>query len=275
MKTENQSREARLEFFASLYEKAKNASSEAQERYARHMAQYKGDDSIDGSAERAGTVRNITYEIIESQISSDIPLPKVDAACYSERKDRNARAIERLLSSVRDKLPYEQLNDVDERYTYIYGGSVWYAEWDNELRLGREVGGVRLYSISPTDFIPQPGVSDPQDMEYCFLRFTTTRGELARKYGASDDELSLADKEFTDRDNINDEDTVSVIVCFYRDDEGEVGKFIFSGGLTLYDMPAFYRRKITLCKSCERERADCRCGKKAKFYTKDERWEFA
>ena len=24
------------------------------------------------------------------------------------------------------------MNDRDERYTYIYGGSVWYVEWDAE-----------------------------------------------------------------------------------------------------------------------------------------------
>ena len=159
MKTENTNKEARLEFFASLYENAKNSNSEAVNLYERHMKQYRGSEDIDGSSERAVTVRNITYEIVESQVSSDIPHPKVDAACYSEKRSRNALAIERLLYSVRDKLPYEEMNDIDERYTYIFGGSVWYVEWDNGLRLGKEVGGVRLYCISPMNFIPQPGIS--------------------------------------------------------------------------------------------------------------------
>ena len=87
--------EERLERFSSLYENAKNCYSESLSLYERHMKQYRGDMEIDGSREPALTVRNITYEIVESQISSDIPHPKVDAACYSEKKSRNAKAIQR------------------------------------------------------------------------------------------------------------------------------------------------------------------------------------
>ncbi len=273
MKTEKEIKEARLEYFSSLYENAKNHYSEKLEAYRRNMEQYRGSDQIDGSSERAQTVRNITYEIIESQISSTIPHPKADASCYSERKDRNARTIERLLLSIRDKLPYEQMNDIDERYTYIYGGSVWYVEWDNTIRLGNEVGGVRLYCISPQNFIPQPSVTEIEDMEYCFLRFTTTRGELMRRYGVSKSDLALADTDYSEGENVSEADTVNVIVTFYKDEEGEVGKFIFSGSLTLYDTPSFYRRKIKVCSLCEKEEELCRCKKK-RFYLKDEPMEY-
>ena len=136
MKTENTNKEARLSFFSSLYENAKNSYSDEIALYERYMKQYRGSDDIDGSGERATTVRNITYEIVESQVSSDIPHPKVDSASYSEKRTRCALAIERLLYSVRDKLPYEEMNDIDERYTYVFGGSVWYVEWDNAMRLG-------------------------------------------------------------------------------------------------------------------------------------------
>lgn len=262
MKTENTTKEERLEFFSSLYENAKSSYSEQTELYERHMRQYRGSNDIDGSNQNAITVRNITYEIIESQVSSDIPSPKVDAACYSEKHDRNASSIERLLRSVRDKLPYEEMNDVDERYTYIFGGSVWYVEWDNNMRLGREVGGVRLYCLSPMNFIPQPGISVIEDMEYCFLKLTTTRGELKRNYGISDDELELAEYELTDSDAA-DTDTATLIIAFYKDEDGEIGKFIFSGSLTLFDMPRYYKRKIKVCKRCRENEELCLCKEKA------------
>ena len=115
MKTENSSKALRLEFFRELYENAKNCCKGLHEDFERYMNQYKGSLEIDGSTERASTVRNITYEMVESQISSDIPPPKVDAAYYSERRARNAKNIERLLYGVRDKLPYERMNDIDER----------------------------------------------------------------------------------------------------------------------------------------------------------------
>ena len=119
------SNEEKLEFFTNLYDRAKIAYKDKLEEYQRNMRQYKGSCEIDGSNESAITVRNVTYELIESQISCDIPLPKVDAMCYSERRARNATSVERLLSSLRDKLPFESMNDRDERYTYIYGASVW------------------------------------------------------------------------------------------------------------------------------------------------------
>lgn len=271
MKTENKTNEARLNFFASLYENAKNHYSDSISLYERHMKQYRGSEDIDGSNERAVTVRNVTYEIVESQVSSDIPHPKVDAACYSEKRNRNALAVERLLYSVRNKLSYEEMNDIDERYTYIFGGSVWYVEWDNSLRLGKEIGGVRLYCLSPMNFIPQPNISSVDDMEYCFLRLTTTRSEIERRYGIKPELLDLAEYECDDG-GVSDADTASLIVTFYRDEDGEIGKFIFSGDLVLFDMPKYYRRKINVCSVCGETEENCRCPKKS-FLTRDELFE--
>jgi hypothetical protein len=254
---------ARLEFFSSLYQNAKEQYSETLSLYEKHMKQYKGCEEIDGSSEKAITVRNITYEIIESQISSDIPHPKVDAACYSEKRNRNAISVERLLSSIRDKLPYEELNDIDERYTYVFGGSVWYIEWDNSQRVGREVGGVKLLCLSPMNFIPQPNISEIEDMDYCFLKFTTTKGGIMEKYDVSYEETSLCEQEFEGGESTSDTDTVTLITCFYRDEDGEIGKFIFSGSLVIADMPKYYRRKERVCKKCKRRAEECDCSSKS------------
>ena len=75
MKTETTSKEARLEFFRGLYERAKLAAAERDDSAEIYLNQYLGSRDIDGSQEQALTVRNITYEIIESQISSEIPMP--------------------------------------------------------------------------------------------------------------------------------------------------------------------------------------------------------
>ena len=167
-----------LEYWRGLYESALLADAERLDSMERNMRQYLGTDEIDGSGERALTVRNITYELVESQVDPDIPLPKTDAAFYTEKRDRNARAVERLCASVRDKLPFEAMNDADERYTYVYGASVWYVEWD-----GASADEISIQCLSPTDFIGQPGIYEVENMDYCFLRFTTTRSELGRKYG--------------------------------------------------------------------------------------------
>ena len=262
MKIENKNETLRLEFFKSLFVCAENAYGTHLENFDRAMRQYRGSNEIDGSSESAITVRNITYEIIESQVSSNIPSPKADATSYSERRGRNAGSIERLCRSIRDRLPFDEMNDLDERYTYIYGGSVWYVDWDNSSEYMGEVGGVSIQCISPGNFIPQPNICSIDDMEYCFLKFTTTRGDLTRKYGISEEDTALAEYEFEYNGELEASDTVKVITCFYKDEDGEIGRYIFSGDLVLSDIPRYYMRKRCICTSCKEEAESCRCKKK-------------
>ena len=259
MKKEIKSKIKRLSFFKELYESAKSAYAEKCAELDTYMDQYLGSDLIDGSHERASTVRNITYEMIESQVSSDIPPPKVDAACYSEKRDRNAKSIERLLMSVRDRLSYEEMNDIDERYTYIYGSSVWYAEWDNSEVLGSEIGAVKLHCLSPKSFIPQPSIASIDDMEYCFLEFTSGVSEIERKYSVSSEDVGLLD--FDVDASEAEKDNARIVIAFYRDENGEIGRFVFSGDLILSDLPEYYKRKRKVCKICHKEASECSCGK--------------
>lgn len=254
MKIRSKEQRTRFLDMREKYMSAKTSAEDKNDELMRYMKQYKGSTEIDGG-ERAGTVRNITYEIIESQVSSDIPSPKVDPAYYSERGTRCAASIERLLTSLRDRLPYEELNDVDERYTYIYGASVWYAEWDDGIRHRDERGGVRLYVISPTSFIPQPEVARVEDMDYCFLTLETTESELMRKWGATEEELSECEHIITAEDS----DAVNITVAFYKDEDGEIGKLVFSGEVLLEDAPRFYSRKIKKCPRCGELEGECVC----------------
>jgi hypothetical protein len=226
----------------------------------KNMDQYLGSDEIDGSNERASIVRNITYEVIESQINAEIPLPKVDTSCYSVKREQNARAIERLSSAVRSRLPFEELNDRDERYTYVLGASIFYVEWDASEKAGAGEGGVKVHLISPMNFIPQPSIGNIEDMEYCFLRFVTTRGELMHKYGASESQINLAECEYLA--DLEDPlgDAVVVVVAFYKDERGMVGRFVFSGELALSDIPNYYKRKRKVCHSCGQDASSCNCG---------------
>lgn len=261
MKIPNSSAKDKLDFFKELYDGAKVAYSDQLEAFEKHMDQYRGSDVLDGTSVRATTVRNITYEMIETQVRSDIPSPRVDPACYSEKKDRCAKSIERLLYSIRERLPFEMMNDIDERYTYIFGGSVWYAEWDNTARIGKEIGGVRIYCLPPRDFIPQPSISELSDMQYCFLRFNTTKSEIGRKYGIADEELFALESEETVSGG-GEGECVPLIIAFYKDEDGEIGRFTFSGNLVLQDLPAMYRRKRKLCKRCRMIPDLCDCKKK-------------
>ena len=263
MKIENTTKELRLAFFRDLYERAHNAAQDWLESCEKNMRQYKGDSAIDGSSECALTVRNITYEIVESQVSSDVPMTKADASSFSEKRERNAASIERLCRAVRARLPFDELNDVDERYTYVYGGSVWYAEWDNDAEYLGEVGTVRVHCLSPRDLIPQPGICRIPDMEYLFLRFTTTKGELCRKYSLDVDKLSEAEMCYEFDTGVPEGDAVTVIVCFYKDEDGDICRYVFSGEVELSSIPKYYFRKGKVCPACGAEIGRCDCGKGA------------
>ncbi len=251
-------KEERLAYFQALYEKAKIAFSAEEEGLRRHMAQYRGSCEIDGSGVPASAIRNITYEIIEGEISSTIPAPKVSPLRVGEAGERNAVAIERLCARLRDELPFERLNDLDERYTTIYGASVWLVEWDSTIERADEVGGIRISCLSPESFVPQPHMEEIEDMEYCFLRFSVPRGELRRRYAITAREESLADAE--SESPITDEDTVTVVTCFYKDEGGRIGRFVFSGDATLSDLSDYYGRKRRICTRCHAPYGECDCN---------------
>ena len=258
MNTVNKNKKGRLDHFKSLYESSKNAYADILAEFEKNMAQYRGSYEIDGSHENALTIRNITYEIIESQVSSEIPQPKTDAAVYSEERERTAHAVETLCRSLRTRLPFGELNDLDERYTYIYGGSVWFVEWDSKKDFGDVTGGVRIHCLSPKSFIPQPNVYSVEDMEYCFLCFSTTRGEVIRRYGISTEDSFLLEESLdSECDTLND--TVNVILCFYKDENGSIGQFVFSGDLVLLDIDNYYKRKTKVCKKCLESETACNC----------------
>lgn len=262
----------RRAFFEDLYKAARQHLQDITDKLDLWYEQYKGSPAIDGSEEAASAVRNITYEIIESQIDSTIPAPKVDCKRYSERRDRCARSVERLCACLRDRLPFERLNDIDERYTYILGGSVWLVEWDAGQTEGGERGSVRVSCLSPRDFFPQPGISRVEDMEYCFLRFVTTRDELCRRWHADRADTHLAEAETEDAVR-PDGDTVTVVVCYYKDEAGDICRFVWSGDLVLEDAPRYFYRKCGICQNCGRRRGACLCDK-PDFRVSEDLWEY-
>ena len=271
MKNITKETKTRLARYKELYSAALLAAESGRDSLYRHMDQYQGSDEIDGSAERAGVVRNITYELIESEINADIPAAKVDTVSYSERREKNATAIERLCATMRGRIPFEELNDRDERYTYIYGGSVFYLEWDSKRATGGGEGAIRVHLLSPLDFIPQPSIDAVEDMEYCFLHFTTTREELITKYGADENEAMKAECEYLAEAEGSGGDAVAVIVCFYRDESGQVGRLVFSGDLALEDIPCYYKRKTAVCAECGNTVEHCDCAEPRHGYEDVER----
>lgn len=258
----NTPKQDRLTFFQDLYQKTKTKRGDADAAFERQMKQYRGDKEIDGSTVNASFVRNITYEIIESQVETNIPPPKVTPTRQIWSHIRCAQKVEKLLKKVRDKLPFEELNDLDERNTYIFGGSVWLVEWDNGITTPVSVGDVKVSVISPRDFFPQPGIYRTEDMEYAFIRYAASRDNLVRTYDVDREEAEDAAAETDTLSAIEaEDDCVTVVCCFYRAEDGTVCKYAWSGELELEDIRDYYSRKNRVCRICGRKEKLCTCEK--------------
>lgn len=255
MRIEASNEQERLEFFQNLFEDAKSASEVDLDKLERHYQQYKGSTEIDGSEEKATVVRNITYELIESQVSSYIPNPSVTPKTASERNTRLAKSIETLCKNKRDELPFEMLNDLDERYNPIYGGSVWLVEFDSSIVTHNTVGDIKVTCLAPKQFIGEPNIYTIDDMDYCFTFYETTKDTVVRKYNVSYED---ADEAVSDV-NGADENSVTVYICYYRDEDGKIGQFVWSGDKVLVDITDFFARKVKVCQTCGKREQLCTC----------------
>lgn len=266
MKIDLQGR-TKLAYFQDLYNEARTFSDEMYEKLDQHLKQYKGDKKIDGSETEATQVRNITYELVESQVTSYLPSPAVTAKMYSEKNERNAKSIETLLSNKRDELPFEKLNDIDERFNPVYGGSVWLVEWDNSITTHNTVGDIKLTCVSPPKFTGQPNIFEVKDMEYCFIQFETTKDEIVRKYGVRPE---VADE--TESDENADDKTATLYICYYKNDKDKVCQYIWSADTELLDIEDYYARKRYVCKRCGKRKEICTC-EHAKYELQNEEYE--
>lgn len=272
----------KIDFFNDLLRDWQNKNDRETARLEQNMSQYLGSSEIDAvpsadyeedsdgteakAPERAKVVRNITYELIESQISTVIPAPKVTPERWSERHQRNAQAIERLLTALRDKADSELMNDLDERLTPIHGATMKTVDWDESVLTHDTVGDVRIQLMDISHLVWQPGVYNVQDMDCVFVRYDTTRSAVVERYGVS---LPVAEVTEPDEDSPYPDDTVTVWTAWYRDNEGEVCKYSFSSDVELEDVSNYWARRRRVCEVCgaraevgqsEDDPERCRCG---------------
>lgn len=218
-------------------------------------ALYNGSDKIDGydgnKAKDSKYTRNIVAENIESEVDSSIPAPKVTAK--REQDEDNAKTIEAFLRNEMDYLPFEEINDMDERTTPIQGGDYFLVEWDNDRRTHTTLGGINVTLLHPRQVIPQSGVTQIEDMDYIFVMTGMTKKAVKRTYGI---DVKEETEEFPDaRSNGGNtektaEDMVTLITAFYRNSDGGIGVYRWVGDTEVQNLKDYFARQIKQCKKC-------------------------
>lgn len=243
------------------YERALSSFAEERENFRLFKEQFDGDKKMPKGKD-ATSVYNFTRELIEAQIDSNIPQPAVQPRKTSQRNRELADIIVVAIRNELDRLPSEQLNDLDERMSRIMGGSVYLTEWDNTQKTHRTVGELLSRLVSPLEFIPQETVCDVDKMDYFFLAFEETKERIKAKYG-KDVENESIDGTVSDRDFGKAEDLVTQIVGFYRS-AGNIGCISWAGDTLLVDESNYFARKDKVCANCGKTQAhgekECICG---------------
>ena len=207
---------------------------------------------------KSSNVRNMVYELIESQVDSTVPLPRVDAI-HEEDKDL-ARNIEAVLRHEIHIQSLPELNDLQERTVPIEGGSFWLVEWDPAAGTHCSLGDVRVTELHPKQVIPQPGVTELERMDYVFVQLAQTKEYIQERYGV---DVSLAGEEQPEiRGDVGScEDIVTQNIAYYKKD-GKIGMFSWVDDQVLVDMDDYQARRLEYCKECGAVKTGpvCECG---------------
>lgn len=232
---------------------AKRSYDPLRQKMDRRQAYYTGDHSIPAAsgarkAKDATNVRNIVYELIESQVDSTVPQPRV-TAIHPEDKEL-ARKIEALLLNQIRLLNFKELNDLQERTVPIQGGDYWQVEWDPNAGFHCTLGDLSVCERHPKQVIPQPGVYDVEKMEYIFVLASQSREYLERRYGVKIEEESESDVSARTADGEYVEGLVTQNIVYFRNREGGIGLFSWVGDQTLEDLEDYQARRGEVCCEC-------------------------
>lgn len=211
--------------------------------------------------------KNIVFELIESEVDNNIYYPKVKS---SNGRVEPAKELEEILKNELYDYSYREYNDLQERNTYIFGGSITHVYWDRLSRNSARGGKLKFKAIDPRNFIPQPGVKRIEDMDYMFIIESCTKMSLANLY-----DLSTEDLEFCKSDtqwNI-DPDLITVKTMYYRDKYNHICRFTWSGSLVLENDDNIYSDKMFYCTKCGKiknaDEDECVYCKNTEFELKD------
>ena len=250
----------KLEMWQKRLERSNTAVSDDLDKMDHRERLYRGESELpklvkgDKEGQAPPHVRNIIFENIESQISSDIPQPKVTALRREDEK--LAQIIENFLRNELDRLPFETMNDLAERTVPIQGGVLHLTEWDNRQRTHTAVGRLDQRVIHPKQLAPQPGVyTGLDDMDWFILKIPTTKEYILQRYGVRLENEGEQEPQVrgTGEEDAS-EDAVTQYVGYEKTPGGGINRYSWVNDIQLEDLENYQARRQPVCKRCGRVR---------------------
>ena len=240
-----------------LEESLENYASD-KNRMKTYQGYYDGDRSVAqdpnssySPSKKASNVRNIVYELIESQVDSSIPMPKVRA--IHPEDEELAKKLEHYLENKIKTAKLPLLNDMMERNVPVQGGDFFHVQWDANAGLHSQIGDIKVSEIHPKKLIPQPGMVEIEEMDYFFVQELYTKKKVKAIYGVSvedcgNDYTDLAGEQSSTA-SINS-DIVTVNTAYYHNEHGGVGIFVWCDTEILLDLDDYEARYLDHCAKC-------------------------
>lgn len=260
-KGEEFTKENKLSFWKDKYARALNEYGNDLAKIDEYFRVYEGSGDIyntKGIKAKKGTssVRKVVFELIESQTDGNIPMPKVVSLSGNENR---AITIEHYIKNEIDRLPFDNITDIQARTTPIAGASFMLVEWDNSVKTRNTVGKMKVTDLDPKCVIPQPGVFNIPDMDYIFIRLLQSKQDIKNRYDVDIDEMEQTE---TEMDESNNDELVTHIYCYYKDENGKICLFSWVNNTIINDYDNYFARKEFKCSKCGKSKIEdkCECG---------------
>lgn len=230
---------------------------------------YMGDRSVDKNvnattqpSKKANNIWNIIFEFTESQVNNQIPMPTIK----SKRSgfEEPARMIMDSIANDLKESDIDQINDKNERITPIQGFSLVEVAWDPNYKHHLYKGEIKLIGRHPKQLVPQPKVYNLQEMDYLFILSDVTKDYVKRRYKKN---LNGEEEQYpentrlygqdgstdgnepgsvTERGsgNESEEEPLTEIVCWYRDEDNDICKYVWINDTELENLPKFFYRRF-------------------------------
>lgn len=248
----NRKDEAVLTTWQERFEKAENEYKAERDRMDHRERRLDGEGVIldkngQPAKEQATHVRNLCFEIVETQVDSNIPQPKVTAVRAED--EEKAKLIEDMLRNILDRLPMERINDEAERISPTQGGYVLIVDWFDEASGRGWMGDLKVTLKHPRSIVPQSGIYQVGEMDYIFVKDAMTKRQIKQRYGK--DVSNEGEDDPTARSRTGESTTdelVTMITGYFRNDEGGIGRIRWVNDTLLEYLEDYQVRRVKRCK---------------------------
>ncbi len=200
----------------------------------------------------ARQVVNLVFQLIESQIDINMPVPAVEPTEEADESERRSM-IEGQLTYMAGDTYLRRINGENERIVKKNGIAYFKVHWNPSYKAHTYRGRVETTNPHPGNIVLQPGVTKIKDMDYLFHIENRTLDYICREYGEEyRDEIESESLEYGQLDYFSSgvegttsEKTkkLSVVEAWYKDKDGDICLITWVGDIILRDEPKFFYKR--------------------------------